>query len=173
MVRGVAVLMGILAATAPAAQVRAAETAGSAAAGRELFDGSRPLRNGGAPCGACHAPGGTDLSRAATLGPELATGLASMDAPALDGLLETLPFPTMTPIYDGHPLTPAERADLAAYLLGAARDGAPPPSLRFERLALALAAIPFLALGLPGKRRKGSTRERLLARATRASGGSR
>ena len=166
MVRRLAVLSALLAGVAAAAEP-------SAGAGRELFDGARPFRNGGAPCGACHDPGGPSLALAATLGPELATGLAGMDAAALDGLLESMPFPTMAPIYGGRPLTPGERADLSAFLLEAAREGPPPAGRRFEGRAAVLAAVLFLALALAWRRRKGSTRDRLLARAPHATGGSR
>ncbi|MGA8890256.1 MAG: hypothetical protein WB493_01720, partial [Anaeromyxobacteraceae bacterium] len=97
----------------------------SAEAGRDLFTGARAFQAGGAPCGACHALGGEGLAFTASLGPELSSGLATMEPEALDGLLEALPFPTMVPIYDGHALTAAERADLVAFLIPAARQGPP------------------------------------------------
>ncbi len=136
----------------------------SAEAGHALFTGSRRMQNGGAPCGACHALGGEGLSATATLGPELSTGLATMDPVALDGLLEALPFPSMTPVYEGKALTPGERADLVAYLLPAAARGPPSGSARFELLALAVAVLLFLGLALAHRRRKPSSRARLLAR---------
>ena len=108
-----------------------AGAAGPSRGGRDLFTGARPFRNGGAPCGACHGLGGEGLAFTASLGPELSSGLATMDPASLDGLLEALPFPSMTPVYEGRPLTPAERADLVAYLIPAAGKG---PAAR--RLAL-------------------------------------
>ena len=101
-------------------------------AGRDLFIGSRPFQNGGAPCGACHALGGEGVAFTASLGPELSTSLAAMDPEALDGLLEALPFPTMAPVYDGRALTPAERADLVAFLIPAAKQGPPAGAWHFE-----------------------------------------
>ena len=147
--------------------------AGDPATGRALFSGARPFQQAGPPCGACHALAGEGMAFTASLGPELASGLAGMDAEALDGLLETLPFPTMTPAYEGRALTPGERADLAAYLVPAALKGPPPASWSFEVLGLAGSALVFLAVALAARRRKPSSRERLLRRAVNPQGGSR
>ena len=154
------------------AGVATAETQPSADAGRALFIGARRFEKGGAPCGACHALGGEGLAFTASLGPELSMTLADLDAPAVGGLLESLPFPTMTPIYDGRPLTPAERTDLAAYLVAAARQGAPQDAWRFGAWGAAVAALLFIGLSLASRRRKGSSRARLLAR-VHLEGGSR
>jgi hypothetical protein len=145
----------------------------SVAAGRDLFIGSRPFQNGGAPCGACHALGGEGLAFTASLGPELSAGLSGMEPEALDGLLEALPFPTMTPIYEGHALTPAERADLTGFLIQAARKGPPRNAWHFELYGLIGAAVLFLGLALAWRRRKPPSRARLLARAAHLPGGSR
>jgi mono/diheme cytochrome c family protein len=154
------------------AGVAAAETQPSMDAGRALFIGARRLEKGGAPCGACHALGGEGLAFTASLGPELSGALADLDAPAVDGLLESLPFPTMTPIYDKRPLTPAERADLATFLVAAAKQGAPQDAWRFGAWGGAIAALFFIGLALASRRRKGSSRARLLAR-IHLEGGSR
>ncbi len=166
-----ALVMGAASAAEPGAPPAAA--AGSAEAGRQLFVGARPFQNGGPPCGACHALGGQGLAFTASLGPELATTVAAMDPAALDGLLETLPFPTMVPVYDGRGLTPAERADLLAFLVPAAQRGPPRDAWRFEAWAAGVAVLFFLGLALNSRRRKGSTRARLLAGAARLEGGSR
>jgi mono/diheme cytochrome c family protein len=158
---------------APAPAAAADPAAGSAAAGRELFIGVRALSAGGAPCGACHALGGEGLAFTASLGPELSTGLAGMDPVALDGLLETLPFPSMTPVYEGRALTAGERADLAAFLLAAAPQGPPRGAWHLEAWAAALAVGLFLGLALAWRRRKLPSRARLVARAARPLGGSR
>ena len=137
----------------------------SADAGRALFTGSRAFQGGGAPCGACHALGGEGMAFTASLGPELSTGLATMDPVALDGLLEALPFPSMTPVYDGRPLTPAERADLVAYLIPAAKQGPPRDAWRFEAWGTFIALLLFIGLALNGRRRKARSRARLIDRA--------
>jgi len=145
----------------------------SAEAGRALFTGARPFQAGGAPCGACHALGGEGLAFTASLGPELSSGLATMEPEALDGLLETLPFPTMAPIYDGRALTPSERADLVAFLIPAARQGPPRGAWHLEAWGLAVAVLLLAGLALAWRRRKPPSRARLLARAARLQGGSR
>ncbi len=150
-----------------------AQPAPSVDAGRALFIGARRLEKGGAPCGACHAVEGEGLAFNASLGPELSTAFGGMDAVALDGLLETLPFPTMAPIYDGRALTPAERADLAAFLVEAAKRGPPGSAWRFEACGVLVAALFFVGLALASRRRKAPTRARLLARAAELEGGSR
>jgi mono/diheme cytochrome c family protein len=154
-----------------------AGSAGAAASpaevGRALFTGARPFQAGGAPCGACHALGGEGLAFTASLGPELSSGLAAMDPEALDGLLETLPFPTMTPIYEGHALTAQERADLVAFLIPAARKGPPRDAWHFEACGAFLALLLFLGLALAWRRRKPPSRARLLAHAAHLHGGSR
>jgi len=145
----------------------------SVAAGRDLFIGSRPFQNGGAPCGACHALGGEGLAFTASLGPELSASISGMEPEALDGLLEALPFPTMTPIYEGRALTAAERAALTAFLIQAARNGAPRNAWHFELYGLIGAGVLFLGLALAWRRRKPPSRARLLARAAHLPGGSR
>jgi len=158
--------------SAATAEAGAPPAAGSAASGRDLFIGTRRFQNGGAPCGACHAIGGEGLAFTASLGPELATTLSSMDTATLDGLLETLPFPTMAPIYDGRTLTPSERADLAAFLVPAAQRGPPNGAWRFAVWGAAVAVVLFLVLAVAWRQRKGPTRARLLSRAAQMQGGS-
>jgi len=158
----VALLSGVAAAAEP-----------SAVTGRDLYTGARPFRNGGAPCGACHGLGGEGIAFTASLGPELSSGLATMDPASLDGLLEALPFPSMTPVYEGRALTPAERADLVAYLIPAAAKGPPRDAWHLEACGLAVALLLFLGLALARRRRKAPSRARLLARAAHFQGGSR
>jgi hypothetical protein len=136
---------------------------GDPMAGRALFIGARAFEKGGSPCGACHAIGGESAPFAASLGPELSASFDGLDAEAVDGMLQDPPFPTMVPIYAGHPLSPAERADLTAFLLQAS--GKPAPGGRQVATYAAIIAVVGLALvGLVARRRKGSMREALLAR---------
>ena len=141
--------------------------------GRALFIGARPLQNGGAPCGACHALGGEGIAFTASLGPDLSASLSTMEAEPLDGLLEALPFPTMVPVYEGRGITPAERADLVAFLLPAARKGAPRDAWHFEASGGFVAVLLFLGLAIAWRRRKPPSRARLLARAASPKGASR
>ncbi|HET7826363.1 MAG TPA: hypothetical protein VFK90_13590 [Anaeromyxobacter sp.] len=133
-------------------------------AGRALFIGARAFRNGGSPCGGCHAIGGATAPFAASLGPELCASFAGLDATAVDGLLQDLPFPTMIPVYAKHGLAPAERADLGAFLLQAS--GKPAPGGGLVALWAAIVAGAALAiLALVQRRTQRSVRAELLAAA--------
>ncbi len=140
--------------------------------GRALFTGERPLSGGGPPCGACHALAGDGLALSANLGPALSS-LAGVDPSAIEGLLEDLPFPTMTPLYAGRPLAPEERTALAAYLAAAAERGAPAPGARLVVLGAAGAGLVLAVIGLAGRRRTRSSRARILAGANTIPGGHR
>jgi mono/diheme cytochrome c family protein len=138
---------------------------GDPMAGRALFIGARVFRGGGSPCGGCHAIGGESAPFAASLGPELSASLGGLDAAAVDGLLQDLPFPTMAPIYAKHALAPAERADLCAFLLQAS--GKPAPGGGLVALCAAIVAGAALAVLVIATRRggRGSVRAELLAAA--------
>ena len=141
---------------------------GDPAAGRALFVGARAFEAGGPPCGACHGVGGEGRGLAAAFGPDLSgTVEAFGGVELLDGLLETLPFPSMEPLYAGKALTPAERADVAAFLVAA---GGRAPASEDRAIALqALAAFAALglALVLTGLGRGRSQRERIVEAARR------
>ena len=117
---GVAMAAGV-AAGAAAADPAPAAPAGNPLVGRELFIGARRFQAGGPPCGVCHGIGGEGLAFSASLGPELSSSVAGLDPESLQGVLETLPFPTMVPLYTDRALTPGERADLGAFLVEAAK----------------------------------------------------
>jgi hypothetical protein len=152
------------AAQEPAAQEPAAAPPGDRIIGRDLFIGARALRNGGAPCGACHAIGGEGAAFAASFGPGLRASFDGLDAAALDGLLSDPPFPSMVPVYAGHPIDPDERAHLSAFLLGAA--GKPEPGAGRAGWVAALIALACLGfIGLGARRIPGSARAELVARA--------
>lgn len=151
------------AAQEPAAQEPAAPP-GDPAIGRDLFIGARALRNGGAPCGACHAIGGEGSAFAASFGPGLRASFDGLDAAALDGLLSDPPFPSMVPVYAGHPIDPDERAHLSAFLLGAAGKLEPGAGrVGWIAALIALACLGFIGLG--ARRIPGSARAELVARA--------
>jgi mono/diheme cytochrome c family protein len=146
--------------------------AGNVEAGRALFTGARRAQNGGAACGACHAVGGSGPLYAASLGPDLAHSFEGMPVEAVDTVLQDLPFPTMAPLYAGRALTPAERADLAAFLNSVS--GKPPPTAGgVAGYAAAIAALCIVGMAFLARRRKGSTRDQLLARTSGTNGGAR
>jgi mono/diheme cytochrome c family protein len=143
-----------------------AEAAGDPAAGRALFVGAAPFEKGGSPCGACHGIAGEGPGVSASYGPDLSATYASFGGDALGTLLEDLPFPSMTPVYAGRPLTPRERADLVAFLAAAGGRAPARESAWFPIHAALLAVAGVVGLAIAGRRRKGSSRARLLGRFT-------
>lgn len=161
------------AASAAAAEPSSPAPPGNPLVGRELFLGSRRFQAGGPPCGVCHGVGGEGLAFSASLGPELSTSVAGLDPESLQGMLESLPFPTMVPLYTDRALTPGERTDLGAFLAGAAKAGPPSQTWRFELWGAAVAVALLVVVYLAGRRRHVSVRESLLERSGRMQGGSR
>jgi mono/diheme cytochrome c family protein len=165
--RFLVVLAALLAAPVAAAAAATQETpAGDPAAGRALYVGTRAFSAGGPPCGACHGVGGEGLGLAARFGPDLSGTVEALGGPeALDAMLESLPFPSMEPLYAGRALTPAERADLTAFLVAAGgRAPAHEDGAVVLHAGLAFAAL-GLAIALTGRRRAGSARDRLVRHA--------
>ncbi|HEY7744931.1 MAG TPA: cytochrome c [Desulfuromonadales bacterium] len=103
-----------------------APPAGDPLKGRALFVGAVPFARGGAPCLGCHGIAGAGLGMAA--GASFAADLTSMyedyGAEGVTSILESLPFPSMEPIYAGRPLSATEQADVTAFLAEVA--GHPP-----------------------------------------------
>ena len=93
--------------------------------GKELFAGDRPLQNGGPACASCHSIAGLAFPNGGTLAPDLTQEYAKLGPQGIDVALETLFFPTMTPIYDTHSLTREERSELGMFLEQASTK--PPP----------------------------------------------
>jgi mono/diheme cytochrome c family protein len=87
--------------------------------GRALFTGKEPFSKGGAPCVSCH-----DLRYPGVNGGDLAaelTGLyGKMGESGVRGVLKSLSFPVMKPIYADRPLSEAETTALVALFKEAA-----------------------------------------------------
>lgn len=95
----------------------AAETVrGDPRRGEALYIGSAPFSQGGAPCLACHAIAGHGLGGGSSFGPDLTGAYENYGAEGMLSVLESIPFPTMQPIYAPHPLTPEESRDLTVFL---------------------------------------------------------
>jgi len=83
--------------------------------GRALFSGAQHFEKGGAPCMACHGIAGFGAAGGASFAVDL-TGIYDDYGPeGVASILETLPFPSMEPIFSKRPLTPSEQADLMAF----------------------------------------------------------
>ncbi len=155
----------------PQAQIQEVLPAGSAARGRELFAGRVRFQNGGPPCAACHSIAGLRFPNGGTLGPNLTHIYNKLGPEGAPVALKTLFFPAMTAIYDPHPLTPQERADLLAFFQQASTE----PSSRSLTPIVALAGFGGFCILLVITRwvwrgRLRSVRHRLLEKA-RAQGG--
>lgn len=100
----------------PAQASAGAPPAGSAEAGEKFFAGIVPFQRGGPPCISCHDVARLPFPGGGTLGPDLTRAFAKFGAARMDSVLATLPFPTMRPIFDAHPLNAQERQDLEAFL---------------------------------------------------------
>jgi mono/diheme cytochrome c family protein len=142
----------------------AAAPVGDVRVGRELFDGNRRLQAGGPQCMACHSVAGLGLLGGGALGPELTPAFRKYGAQGLVSVLQSVPFPTMAPLYAGHPLSAQEGADISAFLQvagsGVARDSLI-PILTFSIDGLVGL---YMLLSLLWRGRLRSVRESLLPR---------
>jgi len=134
--------------TTPATTTPAA-VAGNAAAGHDLFTGSTQFANGGPPCMSCHTIAGLSGLGGGNVGPvaDLTNAAAKYGGEAgLTGVLTTIAFPTMQPIFANQPLTPQEVADLVAFIAAAPQQGAAATSSTGKFIGLAFAVIGGLVL---------------------------
>ena len=65
---------------------------------------------------ACHDVVGIGMLGGGFVGPDLTGTYQKFGGPGLAGILASLPFPTMRPIYEEALLTAQEQADMAAFL---------------------------------------------------------
>ena len=91
--------------------------------GRQLFDGTVPLKNGGAACISCHTMGGLGFLRGGRLGPDLTKVFERPGYESRRKLGAWLSSPateTMSPAFRDHPLEAEEILPLVAYFKDAA-----------------------------------------------------
>jgi hypothetical protein len=139
--------LGQVSASQPPAQpsVQPTQTVpmGSAARGKELFTGQVRLQNGGPPCATCHSIAGLPFPNGGTLGPNLTGAYKKLGLRGMPVAVKTLYFPMMTSIYDPHPLTLEERADLLAFFKEA---GTQPPTRSNTQIVALVGFLGFCAL---------------------------
>lgn len=87
--------------------------------GRDLVMGVTPFKNGGPPCMGCHSVMGEKAiaSGGGPWGPDLTIAHQKFKEYGLSIFLETIPFPTMGPLYHPRPLTEEERGHVLAFLI--------------------------------------------------------
>jgi mono/diheme cytochrome c family protein len=156
----------------PPEPVAAAPPAGDPEKGRALYVGTAPFAKGGAPCLACHAIAGAGLGMAAgaSFAPDLTSMYADYGAEGVASILESLPFPSMEPIYAGRPLSATEQADVTTFLAEVA--GQPPFQAGGQvagHVAVGVAVIGGLLVLFGWGRLKG-VRQPLVGRARKGKG---
>ncbi|MFZ0594470.1 MAG: hypothetical protein WAM39_28705 [Bryobacteraceae bacterium] len=147
-----------------AAQTGSSETVH---AGESLFQGTTRFANGGPACAACHSVAGLPFPSGGTMGPDLTHEYSKVGLVGLQGSLQTLFFPTMTPLFANRPLTTEEQARLLAFLKDADSRSAAggDPVIGFSAVAV-LGCLGLLAVTwFLGRRRLRGVRHALLKRA--------
>ncbi len=143
---------------------------GDASMGRNLFTGTAAFKNGGPPCISCHSVTGAFLLGGGTLGPDLTRVYSSLGS-GIVSVLTTIPFPTMVPVFRGHPLAQDEVLDLEAFL----SETVSSQPRNFTPYVVIIAIIGSLVLlaaaGLIWRRRLVSVREEMVRSARKLSGG--
>lgn len=138
---------------------------GSPSRGESLFTGRAQLHNRGPACIACHTIGSLPFPNGGTLGPDLTDAYAALGQPGAQAAIHTLYFGVMTPIYDQHPLTTDEQADLLAFLKQSGAAAQPQWTTQILILvAVILALLFFIITAVFGRRRLRSVRGALVNR---------
>ena len=137
----------------------------NAATGKSLFEGSNRFDNGGPPCLACHSIAGIGALGGGALGPDLTGAYGKFGEAGMASILATLPFETMSPIFDDHPLTDEEQVHLSLFLSQAAVSKRTAASVG-QLALLGVAGAAFLLLGMQflWRRRLREVRRPMVAR---------
>lgn len=153
---------------APLAQTPANEQTfvANAGRGRKLFIGEIALKKGGPRCMACHSVPGIKYLGGGNLGPDLTTAYTQLGE-GIVSMLVNVPFPTMKPIFDNHPLTPEEARDLAAFLQGITSERPPNYTARIIAVSLFSFVILMIIILFLWRGRLVSIRKAMVERAER------
>lgn len=108
--------------------------------GRKLFMGYAHFENEGPPCMGCHNVGTNGLLGGGALGPDLTNVSKERSYAELASILSNFGFtssPVMEPIYNEHPITKKEQADLIAFMQASVGE----PSENKEFLVLGISIL--------------------------------
>lgn len=142
-------------------QSAAALEPASADVGAALFDGRKPLTNGGLACVACHTAG----DAGGTLGPDLSGVFDKLGEAPLVSACEKTNYRIMSAAYRDHPVTKQEALHLVAFFSTRTAEPPRPANTRFALFGVAGAALMLGAVGLIYRgRRPGRMRQRLARR---------
>lgn len=139
-----------------------AATNEDAGRGQDLFVGKTAFERGGAPCLACHNLSGLGMAEGANYGPDLSFLYENYGREGIQGVLQSLAFPSMEAIYTDRPLIESEQADLLAFLQQTSQLSVTPTA---GKLALYVSLGVIALLGLTfwvGQRRMRATRQPLI-----------
>ena len=142
---------------------------GSPVHGEDLFTGRTTFRNRGPACIACHSVAGLPFPGGGMLGPDLTQTYSKLGPEGTAAALQTLFFPTMSPIYKDHQLVPQEQADMVAFFKQAASESKPQSQAVTPTLILVALLLGIIFVGLTAffwRKRVLSVRRALVARAT-------
>jgi mono/diheme cytochrome c family protein len=143
-------------------------TAAQVAEGRALFLGRERFTNSGAACVSCHAVKSVGGALGGgQLGPDLTKVYQRLNGrKGLEAWLATPASPTMKPIFNKHPLKPAEVSVLTAFFEQTSKESGAEKAgvyrLRFILLGLVGATIGLVVLGLIWRRRIRGVRRALI-----------
>lgn len=139
--------------------------------GEALFRGTTRFANGGPACAACHNVSGLPFPAGGTMGPDLTHEYSKVGAVGLHGSLETLFFPTMTPLFGNRPLTTEEQNQLFAFLKDAdGKAAAANPIGTFSLIAVIGCVVLVGITWIGGRKRIRSVRRAMLKRAMQKRG---
>ena len=151
------------AAAAPGGGTGAPGAASGPSAGKDLFTGATQFTNGGPSCLSCHSIAGIGSLGGGALGPDLTGAYVKYGGDkGMAAVLASLPFPTMQPIFKGRSLTPAEQADLLAFLNQASHAQRPGGAIwKLVLLGLAAAGLGLALAFVIWRRRRLVVRSRI------------
>lgn len=91
--------------------------------GKELFEGSRKFKNGGASCVSCHHVNTKDAVQGGLLAADLTKSFTRIGGlPGIKGIIEFPPYPAMKDAYQHAALTEDESVQLQVFLMHADAD---------------------------------------------------
>ncbi len=123
--------------------------AGNVENGRKLFMGYAHFENEGPPCMGCHSVGENGLLGGGALGPDLTNVSTERSDVEMASILSNYGWtksPVMEPIYNQHPLTVSEQADLIAFMKSSV--GEPETDKEFLVLGISILATIGAAIAI-------------------------
>ncbi|MBI5093946.1 MAG: c-type cytochrome [Candidatus Hydrogenedentes bacterium] len=138
----------------------------SAAKGKNLFEGSDPLTNGGVACMACHRANGMG----GTLAKDLTGIFALRGQAALQSACENTSFPVMKAAFRQHPVTKQEAFHLVKYFESLQQVESARSDPAVAGIGMGGAALAFGLIGLAYRGRNRGIRARLMAKSLRRNG---